>query len=336
LIVVNNTTLINQWKAYINQFLKFDGGIGLIQNQPTKWKWRHPITMAMLHSLALNADQLPVGLTNYFGVIIWDEIHHLSAPLFSKTAPLFTGKRFGLTATANREDGLECVYTYNVGDIFHKDLMQDIRPKIYFLMCQVRIDQKKKSVLTEICGKDQKINIPKLRTYIGRLEENNEFIAKYIKKAVKSGRKMLVLSHSVEQLGLLHEMFPRSGLCTGNEKPDYRIKVLQEMNPIFGTTQLVKEALDEDTLDALFFVTPFGSGQVSEGGHNTLQQGMGRTQRPRKGKKIPIVIILNHIYVPQFHRMCNRLKQQLRKWPEEEGGVYDYTILRPQTKEIPK
>lgn len=333
LIIVNNTTLIDQWRGYIRTFLEFEGGVGLVQGPPDKWNWQHPITLAMLHSLAMYANELPAGFANYFGVVIWDEIHHLSAPLFSQTAPLFPGTRFGLTATEKREDGLEAVYIYNVGSTFYRDLMQEIRPKIYFQNCPVQINWKSKAVRAEIYGKDGKVNIPKLRTYLGKLQENNEFIAHCVRKAVEAGRKVLVLSHSVDQLRLLHELFDGSGLCTGEEKPAYRIEVLRERNPVFGTTQLVREGLDEDTLDALYFVTPFGSGQVSEGGHNTLQQGMGRTQRAREGKKTPVVVIMDHLYIPQFHRMCNRLKQQLRSWPDSEGGPYEYTVLRPYSKE---
>jgi superfamily II DNA or RNA helicase len=329
LIIVNNTTLIDQWNSYIRQFLVLPEEVGLVQGPPDKWVWRRPITLAMLHSLALYAERLPAGMAQYFGVVIWDEIHHLSAPLFSTTAPLFPGKRYGLTATISREDGLEAVYSYNVGDVFFKDLSQEIRPKIHFQNHPLQINWKSKETKAAILGKDGKLNIPKLRTFIGTLPTNNEFIATCVRQAVEAGRKILVLSHSVDQLGLLHEMFPESGLCTGKEKPAHRIEVLRGKNPVFGTTQLVREGLDEDTLDALFFVTPFGSGAVAEGGHNTLQQGMGRTQRVRTGKKVPVVVIIDHLYIPQFHRMCNQLKRQLKNWPDAEGGPYEYSVVRP-------
>lgn len=328
LIIVNNTSLINQWRKYIEQFLDFEGGVGLVQGPPQDWDWHRPIVLAMLHSLALYSEALPVGFANHFGIVIWDEIHHLSAPVFSKTAPLFPGMRLGLTATEKREDGLEAVYIYNVGGVFHRDLMQDIRPRIYFQNCPVQINWKSAAVKDAIYDKGGKLSIPKLRTYLGTLEENNEFIRFCVQKAVDAKRKILVLSHSVDQLKALHELFPGSGLCIGEEKPAERLVILREKNPIFGTTQLVREGLDEDTLDALYFVTPFGSGQVSDGGHNTLQQGMGRTQRKREGKRTPVVVVFDHLYISPFHRMCTRLKQQLRRWPDEEGGPYEYTILK--------
>jgi superfamily II DNA or RNA helicase len=133
----------------------------------------------------------------------------------------------------------------------------------------------------------------------------------------------------VAQLEILQETIDGAGLCTGKVKPAVRIKELKEKQIIFGTLQLVQEALDEPTLDTLFFLTPFGSSYVEDGGFNTLQQGMGRIQRVQEGKKRPIVVIMDHVYVSPFHRMCSQLKRQLRSWPEEQGGPLPYKVIKP-------
>lgn len=483
LVVVNNTTLIDQWRNRIEEFLEIEGGVGVAQGPPNKWKWEgKSIVMAMLQSVALRHEELPVGFDRYFGGIYYDECfvpgtlvdgvpieklkvgdlvwafdehtnnfsrerikhvhssipktnalvsvlvkdeeftctpthpfwtkrgwvpaaglrysdevilptehpmnprtfwapvkdvkrrdqtsdgtfgnhcpgghvfnlevenvptytvgknnlvvhncHHLSAPLFSTTAPLFYGERHGLTATTDREDGLEPIYQYHLGDVYHKDLRQDMTPRIYFQQCPLQIDTKDKEVYKAIHDKRGMLNIPKLRTYIGTLPECNQFIAKKLQPPLDSGRKILALSHSVEQLRILNEMFSDSGLCTGAEKPKDRIATLRAKQITFGTLQLVKEALDEEKLDTLFFLTPFGSNAVERGGANTLQQGMGRIQRFRKGKKTPVVVIIDFLYILKFHRMCNKLKQLIRSWPEEQGGPLDYTILRPHAGDI--
>jgi hypothetical protein len=124
-------------------------------------------------------------------------------------------------------------------------------------------------------------------------------------------------------------MFPDSGLCTGEEKPAARIETLKSKQITFGTLQLVKEALDEKTLDTIFFLTPFGSGAIEMGGKNTLQQGMGRILGYRGGGNHPVVVILDHIFIPKFHKMCRQLKKLINEWPIDEGGPFEYTILRP-------
>ena len=94
-----------------------------------------------------------------------------------------------------------------------------------------------------------------------------------------------------------------------------------------GGDQAPLEGLDEQTLDYLVWLTPFGS-QHPEGGVNALQQGIGRTQRFLPGKPAPGVLIYDDIHIREFHRMCQKLRYQLRRWPSEKGGPYNYTDLR--------
>jgi superfamily II DNA or RNA helicase len=334
LVIVNNTTLIDQWRERISQFLDVEDGVGVVQGPPSQWDWEgRGIVLAMLHSLSLRYEELPPGFDRYFGSIYYDEVHHLSAPLFSHTAPLFYGNRYGLTATVQREDGLEPVYQYHIGPVFHRNLSQELRPKIYFQEVPVQINVNAPEVRSQIYDARGMLNIPKLRTYLGLLPENNEFISAKIKEAVKSNRKILVLSHSVDQLRELCSKFKDAGLCTGREAPSFRIHTLRTKQVTFGTLQLVREALDERTLDTLFFLTPFGSSAIDIGGKNTLQQGMGRILRYHTEKKTPVVVIFDHIYVPKFHKMCRKLKQLLHTWPRDEGGPFEYTLVKPYDRQ---
>jgi hypothetical protein len=72
------------------------------------------------------------------------------------------------------------------------------------------------------------------------------------------------------------------------------------------------------------------------GGKNSLQQGMGRILRPLEGKSHPVVVILDHIYIPKLHRMCGQLKRLINTWPKDEGGPFEYTILSPYEGAEPK
>lgn len=337
LIIVNQKTILEQWKGAIENFLEFEGGIGLIQGDTGSWDWQHPITIAMLHTLARHPDCVSPEMRRWFGVIIWDECHHLSAPYFSITATMFTGRRYGLTATANREDGTEVIYNYHLGDIFHKDLMQTVKPTICFRQLPTLIPPEEYA--SRVLDKLGNPNMSKLRTYIGQLENRNLLIEADLLEAIRSKRKVLVLSHSKEQLKLMHERFlylgVDSGICTGDQEVLERWSALRDKQLIFGTHQLVMEAIDEDSLDTLFWMTPFGS-QHPDGGKNALQQGMGRIQgyRFREGMKHPLVVIFDDIYVKHFHRMCNQLRKQMRRWPVEEGGPYEYRNLAPRKEDV--
>ena len=336
LVVVNNTTLIDQWQYRIDQFLDVEGGVGLVQGPPDKWDWEgRGIVLAMIHSLSLRYEELPEGFDRYFGEVYYDEVHHLSAPLFVHTAPMFYGARYGLTATVGREDGLEPIYQYHIGPVFFRYLMQDLKPRIYIQEMPTHINFQDPAVKKEVSDCKGMPNIPKLRGYLCTRPETNQFIANKLQVPLQKGRKVLALSHCVEQLVALNAMFPDSGLCIGDVKPHERIETLRHKQITFGTLQLVKEALDEETLDTIFFLTPFGSGAVEMGGKNSLQQGMGRILRPLEGKKHPVVVILDPIYIPKLHRMCGQLKRLINAWPRDEGGPFEYTILSPYEEKEP-
>lgn len=267
--------------------------------------------------------------------LIVHNCHHLSASVFIRTAPMFYGARDGLTATVSREDGLESIYQYHIGPVFFRHLTQDLKPRIYIQEMPTHINFQDPDVKKEVSDCRGMPSIPKLRGYLCTRPEANQFIANKLQVPLQKGRKVLALSHCVEQLTALNAMFPDSGLCIGDVAPHERIETLRHKQITFGTLQLVKEALDEETLDTIFFLTPFGSGAVEMGGKNSLQQGMGRILRPLEGKKHPVVVILDPIYIPKLHRMCGQLKRLINAWPRDEGGPFEYTILSPYEEKEP-
>jgi superfamily II DNA or RNA helicase len=247
---------------------------------------------------------------------------------------MFPGQRYGLSATVSREDGTEVIYNYHVGDPFYKDLMQTVKPNIRFRQTPFLIPED--DYIKIITDKSGNPNVSKLRVYVGQMPDRNEYIALDLLDAVAAGRKVLALSHSKEQLKLLYEKFQAlkvdCGICTGDQKVAERWRALRERQVIFGTHQLVMEAIDEDSLDTLVWLTPFGSNHP-DGGKNALQQGMGRIQgyRFREGMKHPLVVIFDDVYIRQFHKMCNKLRLQMRRWPTDEGGPYEYLSLKSRT-----
>lgn len=336
LIIVNQNTILSQWDGAIDKFLEFEGGVGIIQGAPSKWDWRHPIAISTLQTLAKHPDAVTPEMRRWFGMVIWDEVHHLSAPYFCITATMFLGKRFGLSATVNREDGTEVIYNYHIGESFHKDLRQDVKPTIVFKQTDYSIPPE--DWFECIIDARGNPNMSKLRVYVGKMEDRNNDIAADLRDALANGRKVLALGHSKAQLKLMYEIFAAEGadvgLCTGDQKVVKRWEALRDRQLIFGTHQLILEAIDEKSLDTLVWMTPFGS-QHPEGGRNALQQGMGRIQgyRYSEGMKDPLVIIYDDLYIKNFHRMCNVLRKQMRRWPEDEGGPYTFKNLRPRQEE---
>ena len=107
IIIVDNTQLLHQWRAEIEKHLIAPDGVGLVQGSTLNWE--KDIVLATYQTLAMRRDKLPRQMKEHFGVAIWDEAHHVSAPVFSRTASMFYGRRFGLTATPERVDGTQVV-----------------------------------------------------------------------------------------------------------------------------------------------------------------------------------------------------------------------------------
>ncbi|HYA61027.1 MAG TPA: DEAD/DEAH box helicase family protein [Candidatus Acidoferrum sp.] len=113
IVIVPTLDLVEQWQRVLtNEFNieigVYGGGENVLQ----------PITVSTYDSAYLRAGELG----NRFGLIIFDEVHHLPSTGFRHIAEMFAAPyRMGLTATYERQDGL------------HKDLPRLVGGKVYEL-----------------------------------------------------------------------------------------------------------------------------------------------------------------------------------------------------------
>ena len=111
LILVTNVTAAHQWKREILD--KTDIGDNEIGEYSGEVKEIKPVTIATYQILTYRKKKTD-PFTHYelfdsenWGLIIYDEVHLLPAPIFKFTAELQARRRLGLTATLVREDGHE-------------------------------------------------------------------------------------------------------------------------------------------------------------------------------------------------------------------------------------
>ncbi|MDA3898456.1 MAG: DEAD/DEAH box helicase [Desulfobacteraceae bacterium] len=111
LILTTNVTASRQWKTEIMD--KTSLGDDLIGEYSGAKKEIKPVTIATYQIMTYRPDKegdfLHLGLFDQrdWGLIIYDEVHMLPAPVFQVTACLQARRRLGLTATLVREDGKE-------------------------------------------------------------------------------------------------------------------------------------------------------------------------------------------------------------------------------------
>ncbi|MFM6963640.1 MAG: DNA repair helicase XPB [Micrococcales bacterium] len=113
LILVTNTVSARQWKKELMRRTTLtEDEIGEYSGSTKEIK---PVTIATYQILTTKRKNEYAHLSllnaNDWGLIIYDEVHLLPAPIFKMTAELQAKRRLGLTATLVREDGKE-------GDVF--------------------------------------------------------------------------------------------------------------------------------------------------------------------------------------------------------------------------
>lgn len=198
LIILDTTELIRQWREEIAEHLEVPDGIGLIQGE--HFDWKKPIVIATYHSLANKAHLLSEEVRRWFGTIVWDEAHHIAAPTFSRTADLFYGLRLGLTATVDRDDGYHVIYNFHLGPVIYKNLMQELKPKLYFVWTGMGLDANDPMVQAAARDKNGELHIGKIAGFLGAWPRRIDFVLDQVRAAVNNDRKVLVLSKSVDAL----------------------------------------------------------------------------------------------------------------------------------------
>jgi DNA excision repair protein ERCC-3 len=113
LILVTNTVSARQWKEeLVRRTSLTEDEIG--EYSGTKKEIR-PVTIATYQVMTTRRKGVYAHLELFdakdWGLVIYDEVHLLPAPIFRMTADLQARRRIGLTATLIREDGRE-------GDVF--------------------------------------------------------------------------------------------------------------------------------------------------------------------------------------------------------------------------
>lgn len=298
-VFVNSTQLIGQWKERAIQFLRLDGreladdDIGVVGMSSEQWD--RPITLVLLHAAA-KMESIPNDIRERFPLVVYDECHHLVAPTWLPLANFGLHQRIGLSATPRNEAGSHDIYMQHIGEVFYEDLNTDQIPTCVFVKMQTPFDIRK----ADVWGADGLISFGRLNRALGFLPRRNSIILQELQKCYDAGRKILILSHSVEHCYLLRDYIIGAGLCIGEIDVVDRMRALKESRVIIATnSQIAKEGLDQPDIDTLFIVTPFS-------GRFIFQQVVGRILRPMGLP--PRVYTFVDANIKVSADMCNKLR----------------------------
>lgn len=123
LVVAPTIDLMNQWRS----LLAASFGDALVGGLGGGLSDVRPITVTTYDSAWIHAERLG----NRFGLLVFDECHHLPGPTLAQSAELSLAPfRLGLTATPERQDGGDEVLETLVGPIVYRKEIRDLAGEV--------------------------------------------------------------------------------------------------------------------------------------------------------------------------------------------------------------
>ena len=313
LIIVHKTFLMNQWEERIHEFLP-GARVGKIQADTIDVEDKD-IVLGMLQSLSMK--KYPSDLFKSFGFTVIDEVHHISAEVFSRALfKIVTPYMLGLSATMKRKDGLTKVFKMFLGEIVYKkarDCDDDVIVKaVYYNSSE---DNYKKEHFNFKGHINYSTMIKQLCEYTPR----SEFIIQILKDILNDNdnQQIMILGHNKSILIYLHDRIKQENIASvgyyvgGMKEKDLKISETKKI--IIATYKMAEEGLDIKTLTTLVMVTP----------KTDVCQAVGRILRQRGVDHLIIDIVDQHgVFNRQWEKRRAYYKKQ--KYTIKEIDKDDY------------
>jgi DNA excision repair protein ERCC-3 len=315
LILVTNTVSARQWKSELLKRTSLeDDEIGEYSGSIKEVK---PITIATYQILTTKSKgefaHLALLNANDWGLIIYDEVHLLPAPIFKMTADLQARRRLGLTATLVREDGKEGEVFSLIGPKRFDAPWKDIEAQGYIAPAacfEVRVDLPPDIRMDyAVSNQDERYRLAASASV--KIEVIKKLLTKH------SGEPTLVIGQYLEQLDEVAEGLD-APLITGQTPVDERERLFQAFRDGEETTLVVSKVANfsidlPEASVAIQISGSFGSRQEEA-------QRLGRLLRPKAdGRAANFYTIIARDTVDQD------FAQNRQRFLAEQG--YSYEIL---------
>ncbi|WP_334071785.1 MULTISPECIES: DNA repair helicase XPB [Paenibacillus] len=279
LILTSNVTSVRQWIAEIRDKTTLpEGAVGEYSGEK---KQVCPVTVStyqiLTHRSRKEDEFKHMSLFNQrdWGLIIYDEVHLLPAPVFRATADIQATRRLGLTATLVREDGCE------------RDVFSLIGPKRYEVPWKAL---EERGFIAQVECREVRVSLPDSirERYLSaegrekyRIAAENPRKTEMVLKLVNrhAGRQILIIGQYLDQLREVAAAL-RVPLISGSmpqeERGQWFARFREGKIPVLAVSKVANFAVDlPDASVAIQISGSYGSRQEEA-------QRLGRILRPKQ------------------------------------------------------
>ena len=315
LILVTNTVSARQWRSELLKRTSLtEDEIGEYSGQVKEVK---PVTIATYQILTAKrkGEYAHLALLDAldWGLIIYDEVHLLPAPVFKLTAELQARRRLGLTATLVREDGRESDVFSLIGPKRFDAPWKEIEAQGFIspASCyEVRIDLPQQERLEYAASADDE-RYRLAATAPAKLGVVKELVAKH------AGERILVIGQYLDQIDEL-ALALNAPKLTGATSIDERERLYQEFREGITKVLVVSKVANfsVDLPEATVAIQVSGS----FGSRQEEAQRLGRLLRPKESG-----LPANFYTLVARDTVDQDFAQNRQRFLAEQG--YSYTIL---------
>lgn len=283
LVLVTNVTAVRQWKEEILD--KTSLTADEVGEYTGLTKERRPVTVATYQVLVWRPSKkgpfphFKLFNENDWGLIIYDEVHLLPAPVFRITAEIQSRRRLGLTATLVREDGKEDEVFSLIGPKRYDTPWKELERKNWIARAECR-------ELRVAMPQEERMRYAVASNHRRfRVAAENPRKLPVVQKLLErhAGHSVLVIGHYLDQLDVVAAAV-KAPLITGKTPQSDRDVLYEDFRrgrvPVLVVSKVANFALDlPDANVAIQISGTFGSRQEEA-------QRLGRILRPKPGENV--------------------------------------------------
>ncbi|MDL2326516.1 DEAD/DEAH box helicase, partial [Bacteroidales bacterium OttesenSCG-928-A14] len=323
LILVHRKQLLEQWTARVETFLgipkKEIGHIGKGKNVIGK-----AVTIATIQSLGKYMENNPKdGFVHSFGLIIFDECHHIPAETYRNTLSKFNSYyQYGLTATPFRKNNDTKVIFNFIGDQIVEIKPQDItsykKPLVVIRKTQLDVPHNSKTDEFEIVSK-----------ILIHDSERNKLIVKDIHSELEKNKRVVVITERKEHIEILSQFLKHSIeviTLSGDDSEKGRTVKWKQIEAgnyqvLITTGQFFGEGTDLRNASSLVLAYPFSF-------KGKLIQYIGRVQR---SEHTPVIYDYHDYKIDYLNKLFLKRNKHYRFF-DKQATLFD-DVERTSTKE---